>query len=86
MKYLNYSEINSVYKLRISAPIFKDNDQDCKVGQNFKFIRDGQKWEITERHFSVSIKSIKIDTRLVKELQVKKKKPHLSRYNRIRLK
>ncbi|CAB4001087.1 Hypothetical predicted protein [Paramuricea clavata] len=69
MKYINYSEINSVYKLRISAPIFKDNDQDCKVGQNFKFIRDGQKWEIIERHFPVSIKSIKIDTRLVKELQ-----------------
>ena len=43
MKYLNYNETKP--KLRISAPIFKENDQDCKVGHNFKFIQNGQEWK-----------------------------------------
>jgi hypothetical protein len=32
-------------KLRISAPIFKENDKSCNVRNRFKFIQNGQEWK-----------------------------------------
>lgn len=43
MKYLNYNETK--LKLRISAPIFKENDKSCYVRNRFKFIQNGQEWK-----------------------------------------
>ncbi|CAB4019590.1 Hypothetical predicted protein [Paramuricea clavata] len=43
MHYLDYSQTNP--KLKLSAPIFKEHDGECKVMELFKFIRDGQEWK-----------------------------------------
>ncbi|XP_028417704.1 uncharacterized protein LOC114542160 [Dendronephthya gigantea] len=45
MKYLNYSEKKP--KLQISAPIFKENDKNCKVEDMFEYTRDGYNWTTT---------------------------------------
>ena len=42
MRYFNYETNPS---LRISAPIFQENDGNCNVWRKFKFIRDRQQWK-----------------------------------------
>jgi hypothetical protein len=44
MKYFNYNETKPKL-VRISAPIFKENDRRCYVWNKFKFIQNGQEWK-----------------------------------------
>ncbi|CAB4019591.1 Hypothetical predicted protein [Paramuricea clavata] len=60
MKYLNYNETKS--KLRISAPIFKENDGSCYVSNKFKLIQNGQEWKDGRN----SLFDIKDDTKELK--------------------
>ena len=53
MKYLNYGTTNP--KLHISAPIFNDNNGNCKVEKKFKFSFDGQEWRDGDRDLSLTI-------------------------------
>lgn len=66
MKYLDYTTSN--LKLRIFAPIFRENNRNCRIKRQFKFTRDGLTWkENNGTFFSITYGR----NNRTKELQVK---------------
>ena len=68
MKYLHQSQTN--FNVLISAPIFNENDNNCKVNETIEVRRDGQDWETTKRLFSATVNNNNTATRLLKELEL----------------
>ena len=66
-KYVDYN--TTISKLFISAPMFRENNWNCSVREEFNFTRDGFTWEVNSGGF-VSI-TYRNDT--TKELQVEQK-------------